>query len=158
MMHRQEPPSRRRQPILPLFAGAVLLVLLGGCSLHGSSKVAHDKTVPVAVTPNTINKLPENINAVTITITNGAFTSGQIVLQQQGASIVHVVNNDSVAYQLQVTPNLVAAMTIAAGTTTDVGFTSNGAGDFTGQLLPEKGGAVLASIDIRIQSAGGVNP
>ncbi len=144
--------------MISLFAGAVLLVLLSACSLHGSSKVAHDKTVPVAVTPNAVNKLPENINAVTITITNGAFGASQIVLQQQGASIVHVVNKDSVAYQLQVTPNLVAAKAIAANTTTDVGFTASGAGDLTGQLLPEKGGAVLASIDIRIQSAGGVNP
>ncbi len=142
-----------------LFASAVLLVLLSACSLHGSSKVAHQDTVPVATSPNAVNKLPENINAVTITITHGAFGASQIVLQQQGASIIHVVNTDSVAYQFQVTPNLVAAMAIAAGATTNVEFTSSGAaGDFTGQLLPENGGGALASIDIRIQSAGGVNP
>ncbi len=157
-MREQELPLPRRSSIPPLFASALLVVLLSACSLHGGGKVAHDKTAPVAVTPNAVNKLPENINAVTITITNGTFGSSQIVLQQQGATVLHVVNKDAVVYQFQITPNLVVAKAIPASTTTDIGFTSSSAGDFTGQLLPEQGGGALATIDVRIQSAGGVNP
>lgn len=145
---------------LATFVGALLmLALLSGCSLHGDNgKVAHDQEAPVGVTPNAVNKLPENISAVTVTIANGKFSVDQVTLQEQGGSIIHVVNQDGTAYQFQVVPNLVTAAAIAPKATTDVSFTSSTAGNFTGQLLPQGGGSVLASVNLRIQSPGGVNP
>ncbi len=142
---------------LATFVGALMmLALLSGCSLHGKSKVAHDNPAP-AVTPNAINKLPQNLNEVSVDITNGAFGSASIDFQLQGGSTIHLVNHDAVAYKFEITPNLVNARAVAASTTTTISFTAVTAGAYTGTLLSAKDGSVLASVAVRVQGAGAVN-
>ena len=142
-----------------MFAVIATAALLSGCTIHGKGdKSSHEATVLPAVTSNAINKLPENLNVVSVDVTNGAFGVSEIMLQQQGASTVNIVNHDASAYQFEITPNLVTATPVKANATTSVSFTSPNSGSFTGQLLPSGGGAAVATITVRIQSAGGVNP
>ena len=64
--------ARRLAPFLTLVLAAVLL---GACDfpMH-RGKTAHEQQAPVSgVTPNAVNKLPENINDVTITVKDGKF-------------------------------------------------------------------------------------
>jgi len=148
-------PRPLRGPLSALGVIALAL-LLSGCSIHGKDKVATTKVAEPA-TPNAVNQLPANINEVSVGISKGAFSTGGIELQVQGGSTIHLVNHDATAYQFEIAPDLVKATPVAASTTTTISFTSTKAGDFTGHLLSTNG-SVIASITVRIQSAGAVNP
>lgn len=158
MLNPSRSAGRPRRGLLPVVGALALIVVLSGCSVHGSGKSGHEQNAPVAVTPNAINKLPANIGEVTITIDNGKFGVGQVTLQAQGGSVIHVANHDATAYRLQIVPNLVTAEAIAPSTTTNVDFAASQAGTYTGQLLPQQGSTVLATVTILLESAGGVKP
>jgi hypothetical protein len=145
--------------LAPVFALALAAILLAGCDFPPHrGKSAHEEQGPIQVTPNAVNKAPENLNEVTITVKDGKFVQDQIILQVQGASIVHIANQDSTAYRFQLLPDLVNPTPIGANGTTTVEFTTTSAGNFTGQLLPRQGTNVLSTINVRVQTAGGVNP
>jgi len=138
--------------------GVIALALaLSGCTFHSKDKVAEQKPVSPG-TPNAINQLPPLVGEVSVDISNGAFSTGGIELLRQGGSTIHLVNHDATAYQFEIAPDLVKATAVAASTTTTISFTSTKAGDFTGHLLSATDGHVLASITVRIENAGAVNP
>ena len=120
--------------------------------------VANDPTIPPAVSPPAISSLPEDIEAVAVTVTDGRFAVDDIRLLEGAPTVLHLENGDAEDYRLQIVPALVNPTAIPASTTTVVSFTTPNAGEFEGQLLGAESDEVLATVPVIVRSAGGVSP
>ncbi len=132
------------------------LFLLVGCGEE--AKVAEPRTAVPNASPTTLAELPNAIEAVEVTVSNGTFGVDQLTFQEDQPSILRVTNKDNNAYRLQIKPNLVAATAVAANKTTDIQFTTPKANTYEGDLLAADSDKVLDTVDIVVQSPGAVSP
>lgn len=133
-------------------------LIAAGCGGFGDDEVAEPRTGGVDAVPAELNKLPEGIEEATIAIANGTFDLETLYLQEDEPTVLHVTNQDSKAYRLEITPALVTPALVAASATTDVGFTTPLASTYEVHLLPESGNGILATARVIVQSPGGVQP
>ena len=120
--------------------------------------VANDPTVPPAVLPTAISSQPNDIEAVTVDVSNGQFAVDDIVLLEGAPTVLHLANRDDQAYRLQIVPALVNPTPIPAATTTIVSFTTPNAGEFAGQLLGADSAEVVDTVRVVVRSPGGAVP
>jgi hypothetical protein len=140
-------------------SAVVLLIVLDGCVFGGEgSEVATDQVRIPEVTAAALPLLPEGIEETTIVITHGAFDVESVLLQEGEPTVLHVVNTDDRAYRLRIGEDLVTFTMIAAGTTTDVKFTTPNANSYDGHLLAAEGDEVVDTVRVRVQSPGGLQP
>ena len=132
----------------------LVAVLATGCSRDMA--VATDPTVPPAVSPAAINRQLDDIEAVTVAVTDGQFGVEDLQLLEGAPTVLHLANGDASDYRLQIVPALVNPTSIPASTTTVVSFTTPNAGEFEGQLLRANSAEVLDTLRVIVRAPGGV--
>lgn len=138
--------------LLPLLGGALALV---GCGKTVET-VSPRQAIPT-VAPTAVAALPAGIKEATITVSGGTFDVDQVTLLRDQPTVLHVVNHDNRAYRFRIR-GLVNATPIAAGTTTNVGFTTPKPAVDEGDLLPASGDAPLDTVRVVVQEASGIKP
>lgn len=140
-----------------MVATLLLVVLLAtGCSRDMA--VANDPPVPPAVSPPAISSQPNDIEAVTVAVSNGQFAVADVLLLEGAPTVLNLENGDDDDYRLQIVPALVNPTQIPANTTTAVSFTTPNAGEFEGQLLRANSAEVLDTVRVVVRSPGAVTP
>jgi hypothetical protein len=137
--------------VLPL-----TLLMLAGCGEEAN--VAEPRTAVPIASPTTLAELPNTIEAVEVTVSNGTFSVDQLTLQEDEPSILRVTNKDDTAYRIKIKPDLVTATAVPANKTTDIAFTTPKANTYEGDLLAADSDKVLDTVDVVVQSPGAVNP
>lgn len=132
------------------------VLLLMGCGEE--EEVAENPVLIPDTSPTAIADLPEEIEEATIEIASGEFGVDNLVLQEGAPTVLFVVNADDQPYRFQIVEDLLTATAIAAGTTTEINFTTPNAATYEGQLLGADTDEVLDTLDVVVQAPGAVQP
>ena len=133
--------------ILPAMLAGVLI--LAACRDDTADEVGDQIDSDVIGSPTAAPGLSEDIERVTIAISDGEFDVGQIELIEERPTVLTVENSDDVAYWLEI-GDLVNGTEIPAGETVNVEFTTPVEDVYTGELLSEQGGEVLDEMDVEV--------
>lgn len=131
-----------------------VLLLVAACGDDDDDNVADQIEGDVIGSPTAAAGLPEDIEEVTIGITNGVFDDDGIELIAGRPTVLRVQNNDDVAYVLQIDP-LVVGSNIPASDSVSIEFTTPEEETYEGELLPESGGEPLDTMTVDVVNATG---
>ncbi len=120
-----------------------------------NDEVAGELEGDVIGSPEAANELEEDIEELSIEITDGELSEDGIELIEERPTVLRVQNNDDVAYVLRIDP-LVADTVIPANDSISVEFTTPVSNEYTGELLPETGDESLDSMTVEVLSPIGV--
>lgn len=130
-------------------------VMLVAACMDDDDDVADEIEGDVIGSPTAAAGLEEDIEEVSIEITDGELSEDGVVLIEERPSILRVQNNDDVAYVLRIDP-LVVGSVIPAGDSTSIEFTTPVSNEYTGELLPETGDEPLDTMTVEVISPIGV--
>jgi len=130
-------------------------ILLFTACQDDTDEVAEQIEGDVIGSPEAANELEEDIEEISIEITDGELNEDGIELIEERPTVLRVQNNDDVAYVLRIDP-LVAGAVIPAGDSISVEFTTPVQNEYTGELLPESGDEPLDTMTVEVLSPLGV--
>ncbi len=133
---------------------ASALLLFVACQ-DDNDEVAEEIDGDVIGSPQAANELEQDIEEITVAITDGEFDEDGIELIEERPTVLTVQNNDDVAYTLNIDP-LVTNTEIRAGESTQIEFTTPVSAEYVSSLLPESGGDPLDTMTVEVISAIGV--
>jgi hypothetical protein len=133
---------------------AVLLVT--ACADDDDDDVADEIEGDVIGSPTAAAGLEEDIEEVSIEISDGELAEDEIELTEERPTVLRVTNHDDEAYVLRIDP-LVTETMIPAGDAIAIEFTTPAAETYTGELLPESGDEPLDTMRVLVNNAAG-NP
>jgi hypothetical protein len=137
-----------------------LIILLAATLMVGVRANKEDvATNPITIAPDVpsqdLNQVPQGLEEARLTVGGGRFQENSLFIEQNQPMVLRIVNRDNQAYQLQIMPDLVSPMAIAAATTTQIEFTDPNAGIYEGQLLDPDTGQVVAKLTVDVEKPAG---
>ena len=135
-----------------MLIGMCTVLLVAAC--QDDDEVADQIEGDVIGSPTAAAGLEEDIEEVSVEITDGELGEDGIELIEERPSILRVQNNDDVAYVLHIDP-LVNGAAIPAGESVSIEFTTPVSNDYTAELLPETGDEPLDTMSVEVINATG---
>jgi len=118
-------------------------------------EVAEEIEGDVIGSPTAAAGLEEDIEEISIEITDGELDEDGIELIEERPTVLRIQNNDDVAYVLQIDP-LVVGSVIPASDSIAIEFTTPVANEYIGELLPETGDEPLDTMTVQVVNAAGI--
>lgn len=129
--------------------------LVAGCG--EDDEVAREREAVPSVTPTALAGLPGGVEVAELTIVDGEFDVGELILQEDEPTVLNIVNHDDRTYRFRI-GDVLTPTEIAADTTTRLEFTTPNPNHSTGQLLAANTDDVLDEINVLILAPGQTNP
>ncbi len=135
------------------------LLVLSGCGDEGDGDEEAVATELPAIpptlrpSPDADQVLEQGIEGERLTVANGSFDVETLILQVQQPVVLTISNQDADAYRFGIS-SLLNPVTVTAGGTTMVEFTTPTEGEFEGRLYAAEGDEIVSTIQIQVQEPG----
>ena len=148
----QHSTPRRTLPFLLLLIVAIGLIL-PACG-DDDAAVARDKDLPLDLSPTALDgaDVPEGVEDASLTVTNGQFKETELVLQVGQPTRLSIRNDDDMAYQFEIVPDLVDKSDVPANVTSVIDFTNPDAGTYHARLLDGDGITLRDELTVVVQT------